>query len=196
MTLRAAAVRLALLACGLWQPAHGQPNPDPTMPTPLWGYLSVAAPNETPRDVTAFAHAGVSVAKAIEIADRQNPGRAVEIGFSRQGGYVVTLATSAGLHYARINPATAALATAGRPDISRAQLDAQGQRDLDALAATHVTLQQAVASAEHLTGGRAVAAGVEQLAGVPQFYVQTVVGSGLAAVIVDPRTGRAARPRQ
>ncbi len=195
MTLRAAAKRLALLACGLWQPAQGQPNPGLDAPAPLWGYLSVAAPNETPRDLTAFAHAGTPIDQAIEIVDRQNQGRAVEIGFLRQGGYAVTLATPAGLHYARINPATGALDTAGRPDISRAQLDAQGQRDLDALAATHVTLQQAVTSAEHLTGGHAVAAGVEQLAGVPQFYVQTVVGSGLAPVIVDPRTGRAARPQ-
>ena len=196
MTLRAAAMRLALLACGLCQPARGQSNPGPTASAPLWGYLSVVAPDETPRDVTAFAQAGTSLDRAIGTAERQDQGRVVEIGFSRQGGYLVTLATSAGLHYARINPVIGRLDTADRRDVSRARLDAQGQRDLDALAVTHVTLQEAVASAELLTKGRAVAAGMEQLAGVPQFYGQTVVGSGLAPVIVDPRTGRAARPQQ
>jgi hypothetical protein len=47
-----------------------------------------------------------------------------------------------------------------------------------------------------VTGGNAIAAGVEQLGGIPQYYVQTVNKRKLDAVIVDPRTGHAARPLQ
>ena len=191
MKLRAA-IPLALLAGGLTHPAHAQ---QPGSPAPLWGFLSVATPDETPADVTAFAHVGLSVGRAIEIAEAHNQGRVVEIGFSRKGGYAVTLATPAGLHFVQVAAATGDLSAAGRPDVGRDRLDAQGQRDLDALAATHVTLEQAVRLAEHLTGGRSIAAGMEQLAGIPQFYVQTFTGQALAPVIVDPRTGRAARPQ-
>jgi uncharacterized membrane protein YkoI len=167
-----------------------------TQPAPLWGYLGLASPQPAPDAISAFTHAGVTLRQAIDDAQRSNAGKAIEIGFMKQRpgwAYAVTLDTPAGLHHVLINPGTGAASSTGAPDVPRRDLDAAGLRDLDSMQSA-IPLAQAAAAAERLAGGRAIAAGLEQLGGIPQYYVQVVTGTKIRAVIVNPATGRAAPP--
>jgi uncharacterized membrane protein YkoI len=171
---------------------------DPS-PAPLWGYLSVVPPTETAADVSAFAGSRLSIVQAIDEAGKAHNGCVIEIGFVRWHdtlSYAATLGAPDGLHYVHVDPRTGAVSKGDRKDVPRDELDPQGLRDLATIGSAEIGLAQAVNSAEKVTGGRAIAAGVEQLGGIPQYYVQTVNKRKLDAVIVDPRTGHAARPLQ
>jgi uncharacterized membrane protein YkoI len=163
-----------------------------TSPVPIWGYLGLAVPNETSSDISLFGDARLSIPQAIDAVQKHVDGRVIEIGFAHRNGegwYRVLVASSDALHSLRINPGTAAVSRGDQPDITRAELDTEGQRDLDALRSAKISLQQAVAAAEKTSGGKAMSAGVEQLEGIPQYYVQTLVKGRIAAFIVDPQTG-------
>ncbi len=109
--------------------------------------------------------------------------------------YAATIGNTDGLYTMRLDPITGQASATGRPTVTRAQLDSQGLRSLALLGSARTTLIQAITSAERLTGHRTIAASVEQLYGLPQYQVQTVHSGALAgSVIVDPQTGRAARP--
>jgi uncharacterized membrane protein YkoI len=166
-------------------------------PAPLWGYLSPPPPFETSADVRAFSHLTCSIRQAIEAADRTQSGKVIEIGLVKHGHeklYHVIMGGPAGLYYLAVDPVAGAVRGAGRPDVTRAELDPEGLRDLATLESARFSLLAAVISAERLTGGAAIAAGVEQLGGIAQYYVQTVEKQKLIDVIVNPQTGRAARP--
>lgn len=168
-----------------------------TSPVPIWGYLGLAVPNETSSDISSFGDAKLSIAQAIDVVQKQVDGRVIEIGFAHRNGagwYRVLVTSSDGLHSLRINPGTDALSRGDQPDMTRAELDVQGQRDLDALGSAKISLQQAVAAAEKTSGGKAMSAGVEQLEGIPQYYVQTVVKGKIVALIIDPHTGLVMSP--
>jgi uncharacterized membrane protein YkoI len=185
-----------LLGAGLQALALQAQAADPS-PAPLWGYLSVVPPTETAADVSAFARSRMSIVQAIDEAGKARNGHVIEIGFFQwhgAGSYAATIGAPDGLHYVRVDPPTGAARKGDRRDIPRDELDPQGLRDLATIESAEISLAQAVNSAEKVTGGRAIAAGVEQLGGIPQYYVQTVNKRKLDAVIVDPRTGRAARP--
>lgn len=68
----------------------------------------------------------------------------------------------------------------------------QDTRDSAAIAAAHVTLPQAIATAEQLAGGRAVGADlVTDLAG-PRIAVEVALPDGVRTVTVDAVSGNAA----
>ena len=187
-----------LLGAGLQALAPQAQAANPS-PAPLWGYLSVVPPTETAADVSAFARGRLSIVQAIDAAGKARNGRVIEIGFFRlhgAGSYDATIGAPDGLHYVRVDARTGAVRKGDRRDVPRDELDPQGLRDLATIGSVEIGLAQAVNSAEKVTGGNAIAAGVEQLGGIPQYYVQTVNKRKLEAVIVDPRTGRAARPLQ
>ncbi len=121
----------------------------------------------------------------------------VEIGFTRKSGqswYDVTLASGDGLTEEHIDPATGTLIDGSARHIPLANLDPQGQRDLHAVLSAATTLSQATVAAEHAAHGQAISAGVEQLGGVPQYYVQIVNAGKLVPMTVDLGSGRAAAP--
>jgi uncharacterized membrane protein YkoI len=167
-----------------------------TQPAPLWGYIGLSVPTPAPDAVSASTHAVVTLRQAADDAQRGTAGTVVEIGFSKQRrgwAYVATLDTPAGLDRVLINPATGAISRADRPDVPRRALDVAALRDLAAMRSA-IPLTQAAAAAAALSGGRPIAAGLEQLGGIPQYCVQVVNGTKVSAVIVNPDTGRAARP--
>jgi uncharacterized membrane protein YkoI len=166
-------------------------------PAPLWGYLGLAAPRETDPDLTGFGAAKVSLPRAMADAAHARHGRVVEIGFAHDKGatyYTALVAAPDGLHPVRVDPATGRVSDAPGPGITRAMLDVAGQRDLDALRAARTSLAEAVATAEARTGGKVITAGVEQLGGIPQYYLETVENRKLGAWVVDPATGRLDHP--
>jgi uncharacterized membrane protein YkoI len=165
---------------------------------PFWGFLGLAAPAETSGAIQRFANAKLSVAQAIAAAQQHADGKVVEIGIATQHGadwYKALLATGDGLHYVRIDPATGAIGKSSRPDIPLADLDAAGRRDLAALCDAKIDLAQAAAMAAQQDGGKVVSAGIEQLDGIPQYFVHTAANGKLHALIVDPTSGRVSRPR-
>ncbi len=185
MNPRHGSALLGLLLLGA-APAHAAAGG-----SPLWGTIGLAAPAEMPGDVGPFAGVSLSIDQAMRAAQRD--GRVVEIGFAHKNGagwYQALVLTDDGLRYLRIDPASGALGDGDHPPVARADLTAAGQRDLDGLRAAKVPLAQAVGSAEQASGGKAISAGVEQLGGVPQYYVQTVSHGKLGAWTVDPQTGR------
>jgi hypothetical protein len=164
---------------------------------PLWGSIGLAAYAETPADLSHFADAGISMDAALAAVKQQHAGRLVEIGFSSgtdAPSFAGLLETASGLQPILIDPATGAIRDADRPRIARADLDAVGQRDLAALDTAHVSLEEAISRIEQISRNRVISAGVEQLAGIPQYYLQTASSGRLDAWIVDPATGRVMHP--
>jgi hypothetical protein len=167
-------------------------------PAPLWGYLSVAPLIEANKDLHALAPGSLSVGQAVVAFDRGGTGLVIEIGVSRDGGgafYAATIGDSNGLRFVRISPLTGLARAADHPVVSRAQLDAQGLRILAEISSAKITLPQAITIAEKFSGNRVVAAGIEQLHGLPQYYIQTARAAQLGSpVVVSPETGRAEKP--
>jgi uncharacterized membrane protein YkoI len=162
-----------------------------------WGYLGLAAQPEAAADVDAFGSAKLSLLQAIEAVRKGGAARIAEIGFKHEGqfaGFIVGVAGPGGVHYLRVNGTTGAVSKSNQQTLTRAKLDAQGKRVLAAIGSARFDLAQAVAAAEHSTGGKAISAGMEQLAGIPQYYVQTVGAGKLQALAVDPTTGQAIAP--
>lgn len=62
--------------------------------------------------------------------------------------------------------------------------------DTAALAATKVTLQQAIATAEQQANGRAVSAAIEQARGVTQIEVKVAGPQGVKTVVVGAQSGQ------
>jgi uncharacterized membrane protein YkoI len=197
MLERAAVLCLATCLAAA-SPAAAQQAAPTTSPetAPLWGYIGLATPVETVADVTPFAGLHTPIDQALADAQRSGGGRVVEIGFARKGAagwYAALVARADGLRYLRIDPANGAVSNGDHADVTRAQLNAQGQRDLDALGASPIDLATAVADVER-GGGHVISAGIEQLNGVPQYYVETVLNGKLQPYTVDPQSGRVAKP--
>jgi hypothetical protein len=191
MTARLGAAAIGLLLAAT--PAFAAPSP----PAPLWGYIGLATPIETGADAHVFADAKLSVVQVIQTIKQQGLGRVVEIGFAHKdnaGWYVALVATPDGLRHLRIDPVSGAISQGDQPDIRQAAIDPAGRRDLDALDAAHVDLAQAVADAARMSGGQVICAGIEQLGGVPAYYVQTVENGQLSEWSVNPATGRVTTP--
>lgn len=193
------AVFLAALLFSLPQWSEASAQATHPAPAPLWGYLSVAPPRETAADVRALQSGRFSLEKAASSLDHGTSGRVIEIGFTHAGSasfYSVTIGGSDGLRYLRVDPRGGRTMAAARPPVARAQLDAEGLRILALLGSARITIEQAITAAEALTGKPAIAAGIEQLSGIPQYYVQVADLRKLGRpVIVNPETGRAARPQ-
>jgi hypothetical protein len=167
-------------------------------PPPLWGTIGLAVPPATSAELGDFAGAKLSVAQAMQAVQQGRAGRVVEIGYASKGGtgwYSVLMADSGGLHYLQVDPVSGAISQGDRADITPGELDQVGQRDLAGLTAAKFGLDQAVAEVMAQAGrGQVICAGVEQLAGIPQYYVTTVAGQKFGGWIVDPTTGRVKRP--
>jgi hypothetical protein len=167
-------------------------------PQPLWGTIGLAVPPATSGELGEFADAKLSVAQAMQAVLRARAGRVVEIGYASSNGvgfYNVLVAAGDGLHFLRVDPLSGAVGPGERGDIALTELDGVGRRDLEAIGAAKVGLRQAVARVMAQAGsGRVICAGVEQLGGIPQYYVTTVAGAKFGAWIVDPTTGLLSRP--
>ena len=61
------------------------------------------------------------------------------------------------------------------------------------LASAKVTLSQAIAAAESVTGGKAVGVGIEDQNGDVHFDVTILKGNASQSVLVDPQTGVVAK---
>lgn len=83
--------------------------------------------------------------------------------------------------------ALAGLLAAGVTVASAAQTDEQ--REATALQGAKVSLTQAIATAEHMTGGKAFDAGVNLKASQPRIAVETNGPKGVLTVIVDAQSG-------
>ncbi len=193
-------MKLKPFTIALWLcPAVALAQPE-AVRAPLWGYLGLASPQETLADAHAFSGVSLSLVKAIDaVSSADRTGRVLEAGFvdlKNIRSYRVTVGTSEGLQFDSVDPATGAVTGHAKPDVTRAALDGQGERDLAAARAAPVTLQQAVIAAEHFAHGQAISGGVEQLVGVPQYYIEIVSGTSVRPVIVNPHTGRASAPTQ
>ena len=93
-----------------------------------------------------------------------------------------------------INQHSAAIALAGilfigvaGPALAGASREAQEQT---ALQGTALTLSQAIAIAEHQTGGKAFDAGVNVDDGKPRVIVETNGTQGVQTVIIDAQSGQ------
>lgn len=71
-----------------------------------------------------------------------------------------------------------------------AERGGQDKADQAMLANAKVTLQQAIATAEQQTGGRAVSADLNQKQGMARFSVEIAGQQGVRTVLVDAQTGQ------
>ena len=78
------------------------------------------------------------------------------------------------------------------PALGGTKGEAQGQ---NALQGTTLTLSQAIAIAEHQTGGKAYDAGVDVDHGKPRVVVETNGPSGVQTVIIDAQSGQVVAAR-
>ena len=167
------------------------PLPDPHSG---WGSRGLAAASEPDSAFKPFGEVKVAIAAAIDAAGKQGNGRVVEISFDHKDGagwYLVAVATPAGLHYLRVDAGSGDVKSAQLPDIPEAAFDREARAVLSAIMTAKYDLAQAVAAAEKVSGGKAIAAGMEQIGGIPQYYIQTVAKGKLRSVIIDPQTGQA-----
>lgn len=84
----------------------------------------------------------------------------------------------------------AALLAAGGTAYARDRDHDQDVRDTAALDSMKVTLQQAIATAEQQSGGRAVGADVSQERGAPSIAVEVAGPEGVRTVLVDGQSGQ------
>jgi len=196
MTLRlsfaVASVILGCLLLGIGQAPAAEPNTN----LPI-GYRGLAAPRESSSNIEPFRHVRISIAQALDAIQRQGQGRVVEIGFVRKSGsswYRVGIVDAAGLRYQRVSPVTGAVSRRKSPNIAFAVFDTEARRVLAAAGSAKFTLAQAVVATESTKGGKVISAGMEQIQGIPQYYVQAVTQGKLVAAIVNPNTGIAVDP--
>lgn len=92
----------------------------------------------------------------------------------------------------RILPFTLAALIAGSAVGGAALAKESGHADPDmqAIAKAKVSLQQAIATAEQQTSGRAVSADLDEQNGVPRIEVEVAGPQGIKTVLVDAETGR------
>ena len=196
MTLRPGfAVASVILGC-LWLAIGQAPAADPSANLPI-GYRGLAAPREPSSNIEPFRHVGISIGQALDAIQKQGQGRVVEIGFVRKSGsswYRVGIVDAAGLHYQRVSAVTGAVSPRKTPKIAFAVFDTEARRVLAAAGSAKFTLAQAVVATESLKGGKVISAGMEQIQGIPQYYVQAVAQGKLVAAVVDPNTGIAVDP--
>ena len=89
----------------------------------------------------------------------------------------------------------ALVATGAAGGFAFAQDRGQSGRNEASLAATTVTLQQAIATAEQQAGGRAVSADIERERGTTQIEVKVAGPQGVKTVVVDAQSGQVTATR-
>lgn len=96
--------------------------------------------------------------------------------------------------YRKLLPvAAAALLTLGAAaGVARAESGHAEAGDVAAMAASKVTLVQAIALAEHAAGGTAIDAGLDSEHGQPAIAVAVAAKGGVHTVLVDMATGKLA----
>ncbi len=169
-------------------------QPQPNLPI---GYRGLAAPREPGSSVGPFGHVRISIGQALDAVQKQEQGSAIEVGFVRKSGsswYRVGILDAGGLHYRRVSTVTGAVSLRKTRDIAPAAFDAEAKRVLAVARSAKFSLAQAVVATESMTGGKAISAGMEQIQGIPQYYVQAVAQGKLVAAVVNPNTGIAVDP--
>lgn len=86
--------------------------------------------------------------------------------------------------------ALAAVVAVGAGGLAVAKERGEGNHDAAALANAKVTLQQAIATAEQQSGGKAVGAGVDNENGTVRIAVEIASNQGTKTVLVDPQSGQ------
>jgi len=189
------AVGPMILGCLLLGPGRAPAaEPHPNLPI---GYRGLAAPMEPGSNVEPFRDVGISVGKVLDTIQKQGQGRVVEIGFVRKNGsswYRVGLLSAAGLRYRRVSTATGMVSGRKTRNIAFAEFDTEARRVLEVAGSAPFTLAQAVVATESMTHEKVISAGMEQIQGIPQYYVQAVAQGKLVAAVVDPNTGIAVNP--
>jgi uncharacterized membrane protein YkoI len=187
-----APVMLGWLSLAIGQTQAAEPQPD----RPI-GYRGLAAPMEPGSNVEPFRHVRISIAKALDAIQKQGRGRVIEIGYVRKSGsswYRVGILRAAGLRYQRASTVTGAVSRRKTQNIAFAAFDAEARQVLKAAGSAQFTLAQAIVATERTTGGKVISAGMEQIQGIPQYYVQAVAQGKFVAAVVDPNTGIAVDP--
>lgn len=117
-----------------------------------------------------FAQSRISATQAVEAAQSETGGRAVEVGFKHknsQSYYEVEVLTANEAREVRVDAAS------GKVLDSKVEKDSDGKAQVQA----GITLQQAIAAAEAKTQGRAKEADLKEKNGQTVYEVETVAGN-------------------
>jgi uncharacterized membrane protein YkoI len=93
-------------------------------------------------------------------------------------------------HTAAIVVAGILFLCAARPALASTSDEADEAQEQTALQGNMITLAQAIAIAEHQTGGKAYDAGVDVDHGKPRAVVETNGPNGVQTVIIDAQSGQ------
>ena len=145
-------------------------------------------------DLKAFEQVKVPIRSAISAASKHNgDGKVTEASFSvlRSGKAVYKVKTyqNNNAWEGMVDAQTGQVIGAGK-STPEFKLDDEDKAELAGLRLATITLTQAVDAAETRDGGKAIAAGIEQVKGKVVFEVSIVKDGSVRKVVIDPQTGK------
>lgn len=162
------------------------------------GYIGLNAPDEESMDTRQFALVHISIIQAISSVGRSTGGAVLEIGFvvrDRSRYYSAIVSLNHQLQYARVDATTGIVNINHKRDVGLSKLTEGARRDVDVARSAKIKIELAAERVEKATGGHVISLGVEELGGIPQYYIQSVVGSHLRASIMNPNSGEMSSPQ-
>ena len=161
-------------------------------------YVGLNAPDEEFMDTRRFALVRISIIQAISCVGRSTGGTVLEIGFvvrDRSRYYSAIVSLGHQLRYARVDATTSVVTVNHKRDVGLSKLTEGALRDVDVARSAKIKIEQAAERVEKAIGGHVISLGVEELGGIPQYYIQSVIGLHLRASIMNPNSGELSSPQ-
>ncbi len=144
------------------------------------------------RAIITVASGEISLKQAIERAERQAGGRAIDAGVDDDHGtiaYEVTTVADGIVRHLTIDPRTGVVAAQEPGLVERLIDDDDDAEEHAGLAQLPLSLTDAVAAAELATGGTATKAELESEDGAAAYEVDVAVADGIQTVVIDGTSG-------
>ncbi|WP_159013763.1 PepSY domain-containing protein [Acidisoma sp. S159] len=161
------------------------------------GYIGLNAPDEGTLEIRQFASIRMSIINATKRIERSAGGTVLEIGFvvhDRSRYYSAIVFSNHQLWYVRDDAITSKLNVNHKRDVLLSALTEGARRDVAAARSSKIDISQAVERVERAVGGRVISVGVEELGGIPQYYIQSVYGDDVHVLIVNLNSGQLSTP--
>ena len=154
--------------------------------------LAAASGQAATPDIAGFSKAKITLDQAIAAAQKQVAGKATSADFVRMDGktgYIVGVLADNQTKDVWVNPQSGEAALVSTPNTSELNILPLNKTEMaDAQNAT-TSLQQAVSMADRHSGGKAVAADIQDHGKMAAYNVQTLRDGKLSTIWVNPING-------
>jgi uncharacterized membrane protein YkoI len=143
-------------------------------------------------EIQAFSKVKVPLAQAIMSVQKESNGKVLGATFEPNTGKpmydVLVFANNAEEHY-KVDANSGAVMKASQPATAMSKLDKEDSAEVNAVKSAKLDLAQAITTAEHRGGGKAIDASIEDHNGATSYEIQTVKNGNLQAFTVNPQSG-------